>query len=162
MKNVVAGVVSAAFLIVNIAPAFASAPIAEVSGLNGKVLINHGKGFEPATGSVLLNVGDKIMVGANSFAKINYLNAKCLVSANGSSVVTVTAKAPCSLGTVVGSVDNVFAVPAAAEAGPGADAGIAGLSTEATIGLGIGAVAVVGGGLWIAGVFKNCNGVSVC
>ena len=160
MKNVIAGVVCAAYLIANIAPALASTPIAEVSGLQGKVLVNHGKGFVPAVGSVLLNAGDKIMVGANSSAKINYLTAKCLVSANASSVVTVTAKAPCSLGTVVGSVDNVFAVPAAGEG----TAGIAGLSTEATIGLGIGAVAVVGGGLWAAGVFdKKCAaGVSVC
>ncbi len=160
MKNVVAGVVSAAFLIVNIAPALASAPIAEVSGLNGKVLVNHGKGFVPATGSVLLNVGDKIMVGANSSAKINYLNAKCLVSANASSVVTITAAAPCSLGTVVGSVDNVFAIPAATEVAPAA---LGGLSSEAMTALGlVGGLAVTGGALIAFGVIKTCNGVSAC
>lgn len=161
MKNVVAGVVSVAFLIVNIAPALASGTIAEVSGLNGKVLVNHGKGFVPATGSVLLNVGDKIMVGANSSAKINYLNAKCLVSANASSVVTITAAAPCSLGSVVGSVDNVFAIPAAAPA-VAAPALLSGLSTEATIGIGLGLTALTVGGLVATGVIKTCRGVSVC
>lgn len=160
--NVVAGVVSAAFLIVNIMPALASAPIAEVSGLNGKVLVNHGKGFVPATGSVLLNVGDKIMVGANSSAKINYLNAKCLVSANASSVVTITAAAPCSLGSVVGSVDNVFAVPAGVVGGA-APAAFGGLSSEAMTALGlVGALAVTGGALIAFGVIKTCNGVSAC
>jgi hypothetical protein len=160
MKNVVAGVVSAAFLIVNIAPALAVTPIAEVSGLNGKVLVNHGKGFVPATGSVLLNAGDKIMVGANSSANINYLNGKCSVSANASSVVTVTTNAPCKLGTVVGSVDNVFAVPAAAQGI--APAAFGGLSTGTMAAVGIGALVVIGGGLLVTGVFKSCNGVSAC
>ncbi len=155
MKNVVAGVVSAAFLIVNILPAFASTPIAEASGLQGKVLVNHGKGFVPAAGTLLLNVGDQIMVGVNSFANINYLNAKCSVSANASSVVTVTAAAPCKLGTVVGSVDTVFAVPAATNAAyvPPPDFPILPV-------LLIGGAAVVAGGFILFS--KKCSGVSVC
>jgi hypothetical protein len=155
MRYIVAGV---AYLIANFLSALAAAPVAGVFVSHGKVLVNSGKEFVPAVGSVLLNVCDKIMVGANSSSKISYLNAKCLVSANASSVVSVTAKAPCSVGAVVGSVDNVFAVPEEGEE----TSGIAGLSSEATTG--IAAVAVVGGGLWAAGVFdKKCAaGVSVC
>ena len=155
MKNYVAAVVSAAYLIANIAPSLAYSPIAEASGLQGKVLVNHGRGFVPAAGTVLLNAGDKILVGANSSAKINYLNAKCLVSANASSVVTVTDAAPCKLGTVVGSVDTVFAVPAATDPAfvPPPDFPIL-------------PVLLIGGAGLVAGGFilfsKKCSGVSVC
>lgn len=155
MKKFVAGVVFAAFIIVNIAPALASAPIAEASGLQGKVLVNHGKGFVPASGTLLLNAGDQIMVGASSAAKINYLNAKCSVSANASSVVTVTATAPCKLGMVVGSVDTVFAVPAAVNT-----AYVTPPEFPILPVLLIGGAAIVGGSIIL--LSSRCKGVSVC
>ena len=157
MKKFIAGIAAGSFVIATIAPALAATPVAEVSGLHGKVLVNHGKGFEPAIGSMLLNAGDKIMVGANSSAKINYLNSKCLVSANASSVVSVTAAAPCKLGTVVGSVDNVFAIPASAPATGGQ------LSDDTTPLLIVGGLVALGGGLALLGVFNPCkNSVSSC
>ncbi len=153
MKNVIATVACVTYMIACVAPALAAAPIAEASGLQGKVLVNHGKGFVPAQGSVLLNAGDKLMVGANSSANINYLTEKCLVSANASSVVTVTASAPCKSGLAVGSVDNVFAVPVAVT-GPGFP-----ILPVVLIG---GAVVVGGGILIVTKAKKKCNGVSAC
>lgn len=158
MKSIVVGVMSAAYLLANIAPALANAPIAEASGLQGKVLVNHGKGFVPAARLVLLNDGDKIMVGANSSAKINYLNSKCSISANASSVVTVTTAAPCKAGVVVGSADTVFAVPAS---NIGADPSFVPPPDFPILPvILIGGAAVVAGGYIL--LSNRCNGVSVC
>jgi hypothetical protein len=155
MKNIVAGVLASAYMIVSVVPALASAPVAELSGLQGKVLVNHGKGYQPAVGSVVLNTGDLVMVGEKSSAKINYLNTKCLVSANASSVVMVTSVAPCKAGVVVGSVDAVFAVPAA-----DADPSFIPPPAFPILPVLLGTAVVVGGGVLI---FSRCrNSVSAC
>ena len=56
----------------------AFAGIAQIGDVHGKVLVNHGKGFVPASDFASLNVGDKVMVGAKSFATLSY--AGCSIS----------------------------------------------------------------------------------
>jgi hypothetical protein len=155
MKKFIASVASAAFLIATVVPSLAASPIAEATGLHGKVLVNHGKGFEVATGSVLLNAGDRLMVGEKSSATVNYLNVKCTVSASNSTVLTVAAVAPCKSGTVVGSIDNVFATPVADPV----DAGFV-PPVFPILPVLVGTAVVVGGGYLL---LRNCrNSVSGC
>jgi hypothetical protein len=157
MKKFIASVVSAAFLIATVAPSLAASPIAKATGLQGKVLVNHGKGFEVATGSVFLNAGDRLMVGEKSSVTVNYLNVKCTVSATNSTVLTVAAVAPCKSGTVVGSVDNVFATPVADPVD--VDAGFV-PPVFPILPVLIGTAVVVGGGYLL---LRNCrNSVSGC
>ena len=91
----------------------ASMGVAELTSVKGKVLLNHGDGFEAVTGSVLLNVGDKIIVGDNGSAQINYLASGCIVTASASSMSTISEAAPCKTGEVVGLVDSLFVQPVA-------------------------------------------------
>jgi hypothetical protein len=155
MKKLIASVASAAFLITTLAPSLAASPIAEATGLEGKVLVNHGKGFELASGSVLLNAGDRLIVGEKSSATVSYLNVKCTVSATNSTVLTVAAVAPCKSGTVVGSVDNVFATPVADPVDPGFVPPVFPILPVL-----IGTAVVVGGGYLL---IRNCrNSVSGC
>jgi hypothetical protein len=67
---------------------------ATVTDFSGKVLVNRGAGFVPATGSITLRAGDKVMVGDNSFAVVSY--AECAVSLSTPGVVTVSETAPCA------------------------------------------------------------------
>ncbi|HEX7109224.1 MAG TPA: hypothetical protein VF224_08285 [Aestuariivirga sp.] len=66
--------------------------------IEGNVLVNQGKGFEPVSGVVDLKVGDRVMVGENSQAVLSY--ATCRVKIKGGNVVTIVKDAPCLAGTV--------------------------------------------------------------
>ena len=66
--------------------------------IEGNVLVNQGKGFEPVSGVVELKVGDRVMVGENSQAVLSY--ATCRVKIKGGNVVTIVKDAPCLAGTV--------------------------------------------------------------
>jgi hypothetical protein len=66
--------------------------------VEGNVLVNQGKGFEPVSGVVDLKVGDRVMVGENSQAVLSY--ATCRVKIKGGNVVTIAKDAPCLMGTV--------------------------------------------------------------
>jgi hypothetical protein len=100
--------------------AHATVGVAQLSQLQGKVLVNHGKGFEPANGLVELSAGDKVLVGKESSATLSYMGSDCTVTVAESSVVTVSEVAPCKAGEVVGAVDSVIVIPAQAEEGGGA------------------------------------------
>lgn len=95
----------------------ANAPVAQLQASNGKVLVNQGKGFVPASGLISLNAGDKIMVGKDSSASVLYTTANCSVDVAASTVVAVQAKAPCSAGQTIGAVDSVFVHSAAGSGG---------------------------------------------
>ena len=77
--------------------AFAGNVAATISDFSGKVLVNQGKGFVPALGSISLKAGDKVMVGENSFAVVSY--AECAVSISSPTVLSVTKDAPCASGS---------------------------------------------------------------
>jgi hypothetical protein len=89
------------------------AATATISDHSGKVLINKGKGFIPATATMSLNDGDKVMVGENSFAVVSF--ADCAVSISSPTVMSITKTAPCAAAgdvTVVQPVADPVAGPA--------------------------------------------------
>jgi hypothetical protein len=61
---------------------------ASLSDVNGKVLVNTGKGFVPAAGGVELVVGSTVMVGEESFATIAYADCAVVLSKPAVHVVT--------------------------------------------------------------------------
>jgi hypothetical protein len=87
-------IVAAAAVMSLSASAFAESPAASLSDVSGKVLVNSGKGFVPALDLTALNVGDKVMVGDQSFATVAF--AKCSVALSTSTVYTVPAKGQCA------------------------------------------------------------------
>jgi hypothetical protein len=89
---------------------------ATISDFNGKVLINKGKGFVPATGSVALNDGDKVLVGDNSFAVVSY--AECAVSISAPTVMAISTAAPCAGASGDVAIVQPVADPVAAEVSP--------------------------------------------
>lgn len=115
MKNLVFGVVAAASLAFSAGFALSSSGVAELSAVQGKVLVNQGRGFEAVAGVVMLNAGDTVMVGEKGLAQISYLLSNCKVTASSTSVVTISDMAPCKTGEVAGMVDSVFVQPAAFE-----------------------------------------------
>jgi hypothetical protein len=111
MKKFLLTVASCAVLAFGAGQAVSSSGVAELSGVQGKVLVNQGKGYEAVVGSVMLNSGDSVMIGDKSLAQISYLSAKCQVTANASSVIVIAATAPCKAGEVIGMNDSVFIQP---------------------------------------------------
>lgn len=61
---------------------------ASLSDVNGKVLVNAGKGFVPAAGGTELVVGSTVMVGEESFATIAYADCAVVLSKPAVHVVT--------------------------------------------------------------------------
>lgn len=86
---------------------------AVVSEFSGKVLVNKGDGFFPASGIVSLNTGDKVMVGENSLAVISF--ADCAVSLSDPTVFLISEKAQCSAGSDKMTVISPVAVVADVE-----------------------------------------------
>ena len=127
--------------IMSFASAQASAIVAELGTVEGKVLINHGKGFVPAVGLISLNAGDQLMVGEKSSAVVNYASG-CSVSLAATQVVTISAKAPCKAGEKVAMIGETAIAPAAAQIGAisgfglGSNFGPIALTVGLTLGLG--------------------------
>lgn len=115
MKNILFSVVAAASLVFGAGSALSSSGVAELSAVQGKVLVNQGNGFEAVTGVVMLNTGDTVLVGEKGSAQISYLLSDCKVTASSASVMTISDAAPCKAGEVAGMVDSVFVQPAAFE-----------------------------------------------
>jgi hypothetical protein len=146
MKRI--GTVFALASMAMIVTAQAAAPIASLGQFHGKVLVNHGKGFEAVAGLVSLNVGDQVMVGAEGAAVISYVTG-CDVSVNQPKVVTIGSKAPCKAGSASLDAENTFIVPAA-DMDPGVVAPIFPLPL-----LLIGGAAAVGGTIYLINHGKN-------
>lgn len=105
MRKLIAIVMTTAFFS---ASAFAAAPVAQLESIAGKVLVNQGKGFVPATTGLALNAGDRILVGKDGAATLTYAAANCSVDVAATTIVSVDAKAPCTEGQSVSAVDSVF------------------------------------------------------
>ena len=119
---------------------------ASVSDFSGKVMVNKGDGFVPLVSGVNLNVGDKVLVGEDSFAVLAY--EECAVSLSKPAIISVAKDAPCSSGVVIQPVADV----------PSGDYAAAGLPLPLLF---IGAAGVVGGGLILTGVLKKKNNRNV-
>jgi hypothetical protein len=70
-----------------------TANAATLMDVSGSVLVNKGEGFVTATGSIELNVGDKVMVGEGGFATVSYDN--CAVALDKPTLHAVAKVAPC-------------------------------------------------------------------
>jgi hypothetical protein len=64
------------------------------------VLVNQGTGFIPATESMHLKLGDKVFVGPEASASINYTADNCVIAAPAGRVLTVNLLSPCQDKTV--------------------------------------------------------------
>jgi hypothetical protein len=106
MKSILVGLLTAAVLTTS---SLAAGNVAVVGDVSGKVLVNRGEGFVPVAGSLQLNVGDRVMVGDNSFATLSY--AECSVALAKPTVVSVAAVAPCAAGKTEDA--GVFVTPTA-------------------------------------------------
>lgn len=103
-------VLSAMSLACNASAFAAASNVAALSDVNGKVLINQGKGFVKAAAQNKLNIGDKIMVGMNASANIDF--GTCLLTIAKPTVYTVTKVVPCAIGEKTAQIGNVFVSPA--------------------------------------------------
>ncbi len=110
MTKLIASVCAAAFALSS--NAYAVAPVANISALLGKVLVNHGQGFEVLQNSASLNVGDQILVGADSRAMITYLAENCSIDISKPKTLTISKTATCKSGETVAAVDSTFIMPA--------------------------------------------------
>ena len=109
MKKTLVYVLSAVLLASTIIAA--QAGIAQLGDAHGKVLVNHGKGFVAVTGAADLNIGDRIMIGDQSFATVSF--AGCTVSLSEPTVFTVTKNAPCAAGQQAAVVEGAIVSPTA-------------------------------------------------
>lgn len=89
----------------------------QLKEIDGKVYVNHGEGFVPARGSVELFQGDRVMVGENASATINYYVADCDFMLSASSMTTIPAKPPCTGGSQTSTEGLVFPSASASAGG---------------------------------------------
>jgi hypothetical protein len=122
-------IISALAFAVSSTAAVAAGSVAQLTGSNGKVMINLGAGFAAPEGIVDLKAGDKVFVGKDGSAVISYLNG-CAVTVNSGSVVAVAKVAPCKSGTTA-AVETSLIAPAA-DIDPGCS-GVSGLACGAPL-----------------------------
>lgn len=99
-----------AMLSLNVAQAAAN--FAEISSIQGKVLVNQGKGFVALAEGASLKAGDRVLVGKGSGAVIAYANG-CAVNLNEPKIVTVAKVAPCKAGAKVALAGSSLISPVA-------------------------------------------------
>jgi len=91
------------------ATGFAAA--AELVRIEGKVSVSRGGGFEPASQGMMLQAGDKVLVGEESSASLLYAEPGCVFEVTPASIVTVAESAPCVSGESVSQGESVFVTP---------------------------------------------------
>jgi hypothetical protein len=99
------------------ATGFAAA--AELVRVEGKVSVNRGVGFEPASQGAILKPGDKVLVGEGSSASLLYAEPGCVFELASASVITVAESAPCVAGESVSQGESVFVTPVQDQPPPG-------------------------------------------
>jgi hypothetical protein len=137
----------------------AAEPFAQASQISGKVLVNHGQGFEALTSAENLAVGDQVLVGADGHVVLTYAALNCSVDIAQPKTLTISKTGGCKKGQSVALVDSTFVEPVNAMG-----AGFA-LTFGTKMALGVIAIAAVGGGTML--LLKNnkatCNAaVSAC
>lgn len=76
----------------------ASSAHAATLSASGPVSVNRGNGFQPVSGTVTVNPGDRVLVGNGGSASISY-TASCVTSVAPNRMAVVRAAAPCSTTT---------------------------------------------------------------
>lgn len=105
-------VLTAALMLTTAGSALAEKGLVTLGGVEGKVLVNAGEGFTAASKVKNVRLGDKIMLGTDSFATLTYGKCSAVLSAPG--VVTVTPELAC------GTEQQVNIMPTADFDGPSA------------------------------------------
>jgi len=139
--------------------ALAANSVANLQDVQGKVMIDHGKGFELAALNSGLNVGDRVFVGQGGSAVVAFEG--CTVNIAKATVFTVGKVAPCAKGTKTADIGGVFVTPAAVQHAVVVGATGGGLSTAAPALL-IGGGLIAGGGLLLLTKKTCAAGVSAC
>jgi len=62
---------------------------------SGPVSVNRGNGFQPVSGTVTVNAGDRVLVGNGGSASISY-DTSCVTSVAPNRMAVVRAVAPCT------------------------------------------------------------------
>lgn len=161
MTKLIASVCAAAFALSS--SAYAVAPVANISVVLGKVLVSHGHGFEVLQNSANLNVGDQILVGADSHAMITYLAQNCSIDISKPKTMTIAKTATCHTGETVAAIDATFITPANGDiySAPGFDMG----GTPMFIAGAVGLVGIAGVGYMLTKKVNSntCTGaISAC
>jgi hypothetical protein len=117
--------------------------VAVLSDAQGKVLVNQGDGFVPASIDMVLKPTDKLLVGKEGSATVSYTS--CAVMLAEAAVFTVSPKAPCAAGQKLANFQGVLIQPSAGEE----TISLLGLEMPREVGVGI---LLVGGALIVGGV----------
>ncbi|HEY3814266.1 MAG TPA: hypothetical protein VGL66_13660 [Caulobacteraceae bacterium] len=70
---------------------------ANISAVNGTVLVNQGQGFKPAVTGQVLRTGDRVIVTTRGGARLNYAGG-CSVTLTPGSMATIGTLTPCKVG----------------------------------------------------------------
>lgn len=68
---------------------------AQLSKIDGGVLVNKGVGYKPVASSATLKVGDRIMVNPGSKATLTFADG-CAIPVKAGSIVTIGKTSPCA------------------------------------------------------------------
>ncbi len=77
-------------------PAHSAETIAQVTAVQGKVLLNQGDGFQAVENMATVDVGDQLLVSKYASVSLDYASAGCASSFQNPSVMTVGNSAPCA------------------------------------------------------------------
>ena len=77
-------------------PALSAEPMALVTSVQGKVLLNQGDGFQTVEKMATIDVGDQLLVSKDASVSLDYAAADCASTFNDPSLVTVSNAAPCA------------------------------------------------------------------
>ena len=87
---------SVAFLGLAFMPDLSAEPIAQVTSVQGKVLLNQGDGFQTVEKMTTVDVGDQLLVSKDASVSLNYASADCATTFVDPSLVTVSSAVPCA------------------------------------------------------------------
>ena len=79
-----------------VGPTLSAEPIAQVTSVQGKVLLNQGDGFQTVEKMATIDVGDQLLVSKNSSVSLDYASADCASTFKDPALVTVSSSAPCA------------------------------------------------------------------
>ena len=110
LKNICKLAMITAFSVATISGAYAGA---NLSGVNGQVMVNSGSGYRVIDGAGQLKNGDRVMVGPNASATISF-DKGCSVPLKPGQVLTIGSSNPCNVKAVEGGSGIIIAILAAA------------------------------------------------
>lgn len=88
--------ISYAVLGLAVGPALGAEPIAQVTAVQGKVLLNQGEGFQTVEKMATVDVGDQLLVSKDSAVSLIYASADCASTFKDPALVTVSSAVPCA------------------------------------------------------------------